>query len=241
MVLIEEPMVLVDRAGHRSTGRIAIGAPVRDGEDRARCEVWLDGIADGAFDVVGAAPLHALIAAVRLVGARLHAHLATGGDVLVLDDAPFDTTVRDWLAPAPELEALVRAAVPAGDPAAPHDAIGTASESLAEEPIVLVSPAGARVAGRIALGRPAPWHEAWQVAVVFDGWSRASPIINETPLFALHLALRFLGFTVFDVLRRGWQILDAAGAPHPIAAWLGPYVAMPVLPTDTDADALDEP
>jgi hypothetical protein len=94
--IAEQHVTWVLANGERRQGRIAIGMPAA-GEREASCAYALDGLEYVAGPMLGADTMQALCMALRFLGLRLRAFLASGGRVL--DDDGEDVGLEDVFGP----------------------------------------------------------------------------------------------------------------------------------------------
>lgn len=101
---------------------------------------------------------------------------------------------------------------------------------IAEEKVVFANPGGARVKGRIAIGKP--WivddREA-RCALALDGIDEPRELVGDSPLQALLLTLRFAGYRIYDFQQRGGRVLSQNGRSlADIDGLFGPLIRDPL-------------
>lgn len=86
----------------------------------------------------------------------------------------------------------------------------------ASEAVLFVHPDGARAPGLIAVGVPEPAGDDWGCRFALDGLDErmAGPIFGMTALQALLLAIRVIGYRLYDFRQRGGQVLEPDGVAH---------------------------
>jgi hypothetical protein len=110
-----------------------------------------------------------------------------------------------------------------------HDNQGAMTDWIADEAVIFAHADGRRVAGRIAVGVPVrvSASEA-RCAIALDGLDKIGvPICGSSPLQALLLALRFIGFRLHGFVSNGGRVLEPDETLLNLESVFGPLLVDP--------------
>ena len=108
---------------------------------------------------------------------------------------------------------------------------------IAEEQIVFVHPDGRRNSGRIAVGLPVQGAEDARCPIALDGLQRCGPIVGDSTLQALLLAIQYLAMRLHDFRSKGGRVVYAGEAEDedmPLEAFFGALLRDPTPPSDDE-------